>query len=114
MKVIIAGCRHIHDLSAVVKAIADSGFKITEVVCGCARGIDRVGRGWAEEHGVSVKSFPPDKDKGIPGLLARNWDMAFYADALIAVWDGQSTGTKHMIDAARSRGLKVHVHYLLE
>ena len=33
--------------------------------------------------------------------------MAEYADALIAVWDGESRGTMHMIDIARERGLTV-------
>jgi hypothetical protein len=35
--------------------------------------------------------------------------MAQNADALIAVWDGQSPGTKHMIDVAKARGLRVFV-----
>ena len=36
--------------------------------------------------------------------------MANYADALIAFWDGNSKGTKHMIELAKSRGLKVYVY----
>jgi hypothetical protein len=32
-----------------------------------------------------------------------------YADALIAMWDGVSTGTANMIKQATERGLKVHV-----
>jgi hypothetical protein len=33
--------------------------------------------------------------------------MALYADALIAVWDGESRGTKHMLDIAHREGLQV-------
>ena len=44
----------------------------------------------------------------------RNNEMADKADALIAIWDGQSRGTKHMIDAATKHGLRVHVHNLGE
>ena len=36
--------------------------------------------------------------------------MAEYADALIAVWDGESRGTKNMIDEATSRNLKLFVY----
>lgn len=36
--------------------------------------------------------------------------MAKQADALVAVWDGESRGTKHMIDIARKEGLEVYVH----
>jgi hypothetical protein len=40
----------------------------------------------------------------------RNIEMAKYADALIAVWDGFSPGTGHMIQQARKHGLKLYVH----
>jgi hypothetical protein len=39
----------------------------------------------------------------------RNDEMAQYADMLIAFWDGTSKGTKHMIDLANKRGIKVVV-----
>ena len=35
--------------------------------------------------------------------------MGNYSDALIAVWDGKSRGTKHMIYYARKKGLVVYV-----
>jgi hypothetical protein len=35
--------------------------------------------------------------------------MADNADALIAFWDGESKGTKNMIDNARRKGLAVRV-----
>jgi len=35
--------------------------------------------------------------------------MADVADALIAFWDGQSRGTKSMIEIARRKGLQVAV-----
>ena len=80
-------------------------------MCGEARGADTYGRKWAEGLGITVKSFVPDW--GLHGKRAghlRNVDMGDYADALIAVWDGESKGTKHMIDYATKKGLKVYVH----
>jgi hypothetical protein len=35
--------------------------------------------------------------------------MAEYADALIAIWDGESRGTKNMIEEATKRNLSVYV-----
>ena len=35
--------------------------------------------------------------------------MARYADALLAYWDGESRGTKNMIELAKGNGLKVGV-----
>jgi hypothetical protein len=35
--------------------------------------------------------------------------MAQHADALVAIWDGKSPGTKHMIEVAKARGLSVFI-----
>ena len=37
--------------------------------------------------------------------------MAKYATHLMAIWEGQSKGTKNMIDLANEHGLKVRVTY---
>ena len=39
----------------------------------------------------------------------RNKEMANNADALIAFWDGQSRGTRSMINLARKMGLQVAI-----
>lgn len=39
--------------------------------------------------------------------------MANYAEALIAIWDGQSKGTKMMIDIANKKGLKVYIYRVI-
>ena len=35
--------------------------------------------------------------------------MAEYGDMLIAFWDGESKGTKNMIDTSKRLGLKVFI-----
>lgn len=113
MKTIIAGGRDITDYSLVERAVAASGFTITEVVSGKARGVDTLGEKWADNHGIPKKPFPAawriggklDKAAG----LKRNIAMGNYADALVAVWDGKSSGTGHMIRIATVKGLKVFV-----
>lgn len=42
--------------------------------------------------------------------LKRNGRMADYGDALIAVWDGESPGTKNMIDQMRKRGKLYYIY----
>ena len=39
----------------------------------------------------------------------RNAEMAKCSDALIAFWDGESSGTRHMINFARKRGLDISI-----
>lgn len=115
MKTIIAGSRNINDLRLLEKVIEESGFEISEVVCGGARGVDDLGRKWAHNGNViPVKMFLAEWDKyGKSAGYRRNVEMAEYADALVAVWDGHSVGTKHMIEIALMLGLKVHVHNMV-
>lgn len=99
MKVIIAGSRTLNDMQSVKDAVKDSKFHITEVVSGGALGIDRLGERWGAEHYVPITRYRADWDQyGTRAGILRNRVMGDYADALIAIWDGRSAGTKHMID----------------
>ena len=98
---------------AVSKAAAESGFEISEVVSGGARGIDQLGEAWAFTGNVPLRQFRPDwKGLGLRAGYERNKQMGDYADALIAVWDGQSRGTKQMIEYMKSLGKPVVVRLL--
>jgi hypothetical protein len=126
MKVIIAGSRNIEDYKIVEEAVKKSGFKVTEVVSGGARGVDTLGEKYASENNLSLKVFKAEwgnldvpkykikKNKygklyNIGAGFERNELMGKYADALIAIWDGKSNGTKHMIQCMRKSGKKIFV-----
>lgn len=118
MKVIIAGSRKILDKDIVEQAMLEAGFEITEVICGMAQGVDMLGAQIASELGIPVKNFPADWDThGRAAGAIRNKQMGDYAQChnggLIAVWDGKSRGTAHMIDYANKKGLQVFVKVLL-
>lgn len=110
MKVIVAGSRSIVDISEVQKAITESRFEITEVVSGTAKGVDKLGESYAVAHNIPVKKFPADWDRfrKKAGYL-RNQEMAEYAEALIAIWDGESKGTAHMINIMKKIDKPVYV-----
>lgn len=119
MKVIIAGSRSVTSPKEIARAVADAslilGIDVTEVVSGMARGVDTLGERWAAANRIPVKFFParwrsPGGDYDPAAGFKRNELMAQYADALIAVWDGESRGTADMIRRAESRGLRVYVH----
>ena len=114
MRTIIAGSRDVHDYDVVEDAVQgaeNEGIFPSVVLSGRARGVDRAGEVWARMNGVPVDRFPADwKKHGRSAGFRRNAEMAASAEALIAVWDGHSRGTKHMINTARRLGLKVHVH----
>lgn len=110
MKVIIAGSRTITDYDCLVRVIEASGFEISEVVCGMAQGVDLLGFRYAQSNNLPIAQFPADwTAHGRAAGHIRNKQMALYADALIALWDGRSKGTGNMITIAVKHGLKVHV-----
>lgn len=112
MRLIIAGSRNATeaDVSAALSKCRWLGF-VTAVVSGTARGADRFGESWAKHHSLEVIRFPADwKKHGRRAGPVRNKLMAENAEALVAVWDGESPGTKSMIELARRRGLRVLVY----
>lgn len=99
MKVIIAGSRNVNDYGLIVQAVERSGYNITEVVCGCAVGIDRLGEQWARANNIPIKEMPADWSRnGKAAGPIRNRDMAVYADAAIVIWDGKSPGSRNMVE----------------
>jgi ABC-type enterochelin transport system substrate-binding protein len=112
MKVIIAGGRNFNDYNKLRESCDNIlvNQKEVEIVSGTAAGADTLGERYAQEKGYEVKKFPAQWDLyGKSAGYKRNQQMAEYADGLIAFWDGKSRGTKHMIDIATNKGLKVRV-----
>lgn len=118
MKVIIAGSRTIADIVAVERAVKSSGFKVTVVFSGMARGVDTLAVRYARSRGLPIERFyAPWKDKdGVLDRTAgfkRNAQMAALADALVVVWDGKSRGTKDMIDRMYALGKPVFTYVVI-
>lgn len=116
MKTIIAGSRHIVNPYSLLEALDLCGWEPTLVLCGMARGVDTLGRIWAEEIEVPWVPYPAKwRTNGKLDMSAgrkRNILMAQNAEALIAIWDGVSSGTGHMIDTARKYNLRSYVHFI--
>jgi predicted Rossmann-fold nucleotide-binding protein len=108
MRVIIAGSRDGCPNRMLAEAIEKSGFEITELVCGMARGVDTQALVWARGAGIPVREFHADWSRwGHFAGPKRNAQMAEYADALIALPGG--AGTRNMIKVAEIADLKVYV-----
>lgn len=114
MKTIIAGLRNFHDYGFVADCLAKTDIQITEVVSGRASGVDHLGEIWAKAKGLPIKVFRADWDKyGKAAGPIRNKQMAQYAEALIAFWDGKSPGIGSMLREADRAGLKfVKTYYI--
>jgi hypothetical protein len=111
MKVIVAGGRDFTNYALVEEAIKISGFEISQIVSGKAKGADTLGEVWALANNIPVEAFPADwSQHGRAAGPIRNRQMAEYADALIAIWDGESKGTANMIQQARNKKLNVFIY----
>jgi hypothetical protein len=83
----------------------------SHVLHGDARGIDRIAGEVAKTLDLLVEVHPAEWEQhGKRAGIVRNIEMLDTGpDLVIAYWDGESRGTKHMIDAARERGVPVEV-----
>jgi len=111
MKTIIAGSRKADlTINRLMEIIDMAGIPITEVVSGHSGNVDLMGEKWAEAVRLPVTIFKASwKEFGSSAGPRRNRQMADYAEALIAIWDGKSRGTLNMIKEATKRELKVYV-----
>lgn len=137
MKLIVAGSRTFIDYQLLKSILDNVKTPITEIVCGTkpphwikieyvTKGADQLGYRYAVENKIPVKLFLAEWDNiykenaviktnsqnkkynAIAGL-ERNEEMAKYADACIAFWDGESRGTKHMIDLCQKYNIKCKI-----
>jgi len=83
------------------------------VLHGGAAGVDRILATHLLRAGIPVHAMPAEwRRHGRAAGPIRNARLVADADAVLAVWDGQSSGTADTIRRARSRGLPVAVHLL--
>lgn len=109
-KVIVCGSRDFQNYPLLRTELDKIKEKVSEVVCGEAKGADTLGRAWAEENGIKVKSFPANWQMyGSQAGFIRNCDMGDYADIAVAFWNGKSPGTRDMIKYMEKLGKEVKV-----
>jgi hypothetical protein len=84
--------------------LAEFNIVPSEVVSGCAPGIDRCGEAWATAVHLPIKRFPAEWAKyGKSAGPRRNSSMGSYGGAGLSFWDGTSRGTADMIGQLRDR-----------
>lgn len=123
---IVAGGRDFDDVGMLNEALYRfPSILTTEFVNGmCETGADFLAREYARKRGRKVHEYPADWDNlGKMAGPIRNEEMAKFVataveritpaqvhGALIAFWDGNSSGTRSMINFALKWGLEVHVY----
>lgn len=111
LKVLVCGSRSITDRSAVAYAMHNAPLSYAEILHGGARGVDLSADWIAKNSNIPVRIFLPDwQEHGKAAGIIRNREMVEEADAVIAVWDGKSRGTKYTIDYAKEQGKPVYIY----
>ena len=84
--------------------------KQIRLILGGAQGADTLAERWAKEVGALYQVFPANwKKYGKSAGFKRNIQMIDVSHELISFWDGESRGTKHTIDYAKSKSVPVTI-----
>lgn len=109
MKLAIVGSRGIKhaDIGLILR---QHNLTPTTIISGGAIGVDTLAEQWAKAHGIATEVFKPDYKKHLRGApIRRNELMARECDILLAIWDGKSRGTAHIMKYAEKLGKTVIV-----
>ena len=117
VRIIVAGGRRFNDydyLRYMMDELIDGIYDTVEIISGHAKGADSLGERYANERGLKLSVFKADwKQYGKAAGIIRNQQMLDYAKEefpiVAAFWDGESRGTKDMIERSRRAGANVMV-----
>lgn len=112
IKALITGSRTWADREAIAAALVV--HRVTEIAQGGALGADCLA--WRVASALKIKNTTYSANWIKHGKAAgpiRNGEMLadFKPDIVLAFWDGQSHGTRDMIDKSRKAGLTVWVYF---
>lgn len=118
MRIVVSGSRTLRNLDTVLDAWTDGLHEANPwetpwvLLHGGAAGVDRIVAESVEadtRYGLTVRFDADWEAHGKRAGVLRNVKMLEQADALVAIWDGESRGTKHAIDAAVKMGVPVYL-----
>jgi predicted Rossmann fold nucleotide-binding protein DprA/Smf involved in DNA uptake len=108
MKLLITGSRTFDDKTALFKAL--DGIEFDTLISGGAKGADSIAEEYCLLNGIEVAQYLPEYDKfGRGAPIVRNKSMVALCDTVLAVWDGQSKGTKSTIDFAKKSNKNIQI-----
>jgi len=106
MKIAIIGSRNL-SINNLEEYLPEN---CTEIVSGGASGIDRCAAEYARKNNIRLTEFLPEYTRyGRGAPLRRNKLIVDYADVIVAFWDGNSKGTKNVINYSKKAGKPLRV-----
>lgn len=112
---IVAGSRTIKKIALVRKAILESGFEISSIITGMAKGIDILSWHYGKEHAIHTQEFKVSdvewKKTKAAGII-RNGEMEKVAKQAIVLVENNSPGSMDMIKRMKAANKKVFDIYI--
>ncbi len=112
MKVAVVGSRSYKNYDKIEEILDE--LTITEIVSGGARGVDSYAEYYAIKNKLPTTIIKPEYEKyGKRAPIIRNIDIINASELVVAFWDGESRGTKFVIDECKRNNkwikvIKVH------
>jgi hypothetical protein len=101
-KIAICGSRSFESYQIIKDVLKNLLIEGDVVLSGNAPGADRLGEEYAKENDLEMKIIPSEWNKhGLKATMMRNDVLLKAADFVICFWDGESQGTKHMLDISK-------------
>jgi hypothetical protein len=114
MNLLICGSRGIDEYKIIEAAIAHFELegKITTITSGGARGADTLAEKYADNHSIPKVIIKADwATHGKGAGYIRNAEMINSGvDAVLALWDGQSRGTRNTLELADKKEIKKYIY----
>jgi len=119
MRLLVCGSRDITDEILIEKEILKvlPSDKLNTIIHGGARGVDKCAGTVALKHQIDAIVFNPYWETyGKSAGIIRNKRMLEQGkpDKVLAIWDGQSSGTNNMVQISRKAGIPVVVVIVVE
>lgn len=83
--------------------------RIATVISGGARGVDKIAQDISNSLNIPIKVIRPDNPNSKQSYILRNFKIVDEADEIYALWDGESRGTKSVIDYASRKSKKINI-----
>lgn len=110
MKLAVIGSRTINNAELVTRVLDLYKEKISVIVTGGAKGVDKIAENWAIINNIPFVIHSPNWSKfGKSAGIIRNRSIANECDHCVAFWDGLSKGTKSTIDMCIKQKKKVDI-----
>ena len=109
MKIAIIGSRIGFNLEQVRNEVKPFLTKDNSFISGGAKGVDTSIRILCDIHNLELIEILPDNPSIKFDYIKRNWKIVDAADKIFAFWNGESKGTKSVIDYAKKQNKDINI-----